>query len=234
MERKMNASENPELRNHYLDQLRGWIEGRTTLPPTTLTRHLDPNIVHASETELCPMKPFYSRTLAETPPLSDKSVLMFAVGRLFERSISKELPTRELDGITGTVDGEWEGDIVEIKSTRQDMDRFNPLTSQKHWIQRTQGYCKIYGTNKAHLCVLFLVGNFWTHGGEGIGLKAWTLAFTPDEIAANWGYVLDQRNRLLAAISSGEVPDEEWVKSRRMGYECKECLYSVMCPYFKG
>lgn len=221
----MNATPNPELRTHYIETLRGHLAERI----------LDPTVVHASECELCPMKPFYNRTLDEIPPLSDQSILFFTRGRLFERFISQERPPLELDGICGTVDGTTpDGELIEIKSTLQDMDKFNPASSQPHWIQRSKAYATIYGVNVINLVVFFLVGNMWTHKTEPTGLKSWRLEFTPEELADNWDYILLQRDKLLRAIGAGELPDEAWVKGRRMGFECKSCQFSVMCPYFNG
>ena len=228
----MKVTYNQQLDDHLEALVRDFIEGRRELPAVKLTRHLEPGIMHASEGEHCPVKPYYARTLENPPPLGRRSIFLFMAGRLFERQFTTPLPPKEKDGIVGEVDGEFDGLLIEFKSTRQDMDRFNPETSQPEWIQRAKTYAYIHDVDRIGFGVWFLVGNMWTHKTENTGLKAWTLEFTPEELGENWLYMLEQRESLFRCINNGELPEEEWVKARRKDYECKGCQYAPLCPFF--
>ena len=228
----MKTEERPDIRAHYLGILQDIIEGRRSIPELRLTRHLEPNVAHISELELCPMKPYYARTLPEQPPLSEQAVLQFTRGRLFERMIAAELPVKEKDGISGTVDGELNGGLIEVKSTATDMGNFTPAKAFSWWLQRSKGYAVLHDTDSLSLVVWFLVGDIWTAKTTKTDLRAWTLTFTKDELDANWAHLIGERAKMFACINDGALPDEAWVKSRRKGFECGGCRYSCLCPYF--
>lgn len=221
----MIQTENETIRLFQMGKLRELID--------SLPRKLDPGIAHVSELILCPMKPHLTRTLSELPPHSEESILQFTRGRLFERMLSAELPPKEKEGIVGTVDGQWNGDLIEIKSTASGMDSFKPYP---WWLSQSMAYCHLYDTDHIHLIVWFLVGNKWNKnkGREGsvkTSLNAWTLTFTPDELAENWDYLKEQRELMFHHIDHNELPPEWWVEERRLGFECRGCRHSTGCPY---
>lgn len=220
----MNAQDAPDIREYQMGVMRRRLD--------ELPRTLDPGVAHVSELSLCPVKPHYARTLDEQPLLSDESTLQFMRGRGLERFLSGELPVKELDGIVGTVDGQVNGDLIEVKSTNMDMGRFDPLKGHEWWITQMKAYCHLYGATSIHLIVWFLSGDSFTTRKVKTDLRAWTLTFTEDELRQNWDYLKAERAKMFACIDAGTLPDEAWVKSRRKGFECPGCRYSLLCPYF--
>ena len=231
----MNATLNEKARLFYLDKLRGILDGTTGIPALLLESYAtDPEVMHCSEGELCPARAYYRRTIAPAPPLSDRAILTFMRGRLFERILADELPSITKDGISGRVDGLWEGNLIETKSTAMDMDKFNPLTSQPHWLQRSKAYCHLHDKQKLTLVVWFIVGNMWTHRTVNTGLKCWDLEFTESEIRANWLHMQLQRSQLMACLEAGEAPNWSWIQSRlQVKYECGDCSFRDICTYPK-
>ena len=224
----MKTTNAPHIEDYYLDLIQHRLD--------ELPRTLSPGVAHMSELELCPCKPFYARTMDELPPLSRESRLQFMRGRGLEFFVGKELPVKEKDGISGTVDNAYQGELVEFKSTASDLaDDFTPYP---WWLQRSKGYCSIHDTDTIHLVVWFLNGNARAkRNGAPIvrtDLRAWTLTFTPDELTENWEYLKNERARMFAGIAAGEVPDEAWVKERRKSFECPGCRFSRVCPRFSG
>jgi hypothetical protein len=229
----MITSANDDLRQHYIEKLRDIVEGRRAIPELLLTRKTEPGIIHASECELCPAKVFYKRTLTEMPPLSVMSILHFAKGRLFERMIGAALQPVEKDGITCEIDDIYNDLLVEIKSTTMDMAKFNPLTCPPWWRQRSKAYCYAHDTDRIGLAVWFLVGESWTKrgGDQKIGIKAWTLEFTKEELEHNWAYMLEQRELILAHIENKLFPSVGWIQSRLKNFECPSCNFLDICAY---
>jgi CRISPR/Cas system-associated exonuclease Cas4 (RecB family) len=230
----LNAVENEKARIFYLDKLRGILDGTTGIPALMLEPYAtDPGVIHASECELCPARAYYRRTIVPAPPLSDRAILTFMRGRLFERILADELPSVTKDGISGRVDGLWEGNLIETKSTAMDMDKFNPATSQPHWLQRSKAYCYLHDQEKLTLVVWFIVGNMWTHRTLNTGLKCWDLEFTQGEILQNWEKMKSERAMLMACLEDAFVPPHGWIAARLQKYECGDCSFREVCTYPK-
>lgn len=227
----MNVTQNDTAREYYLNKLRGILEGAVTVPALTLEYSYDPEVMHCHEAEMCPARAYYRRTIQPAPPMSDRAILTFMRGRLFERILADELPSVTKDGISGRVDGLWNDSLIETKSTTMDMDKFNPITSQPHWLQRSKAYCTLHGKNTIVLVVWFLVGNMWTHKTLNTGLKCWDLNFSDQELEHNWGYMIRQKNLLEMYVKSKVFPDNFWIKSRLKPYECGDCSYNDICEY---
>lgn len=227
----MNVTPNEFAREHYLARLRGILEGSITIPSLTLDYNYDPETMHAHEAELCPARAYYRRTITPTPPMSDRSILTFMRGRLFERILADELPAAERDHISGRVDGLLNGELIETKSTTMDMDKFNPIVSQPHWLQRSKAYCTLHQKSKIILVVWFLIGNMWTRKTMNAGLKCWDLEFSEKELEANWLHMVLQRDQLMAHVQSLTFPDSAWIHSRLKSFECSDCVYNDICEY---
>lgn len=228
----MNAILNEKARIFYLDKLRAILEGEVSIPELWLERYAtDPEVMHCSEGELCPARAYYRRTVTPAPPLSDRAILTFMRGRLFERILADEQPSVTLDGISGRVDGLYEGQLIETKATTQDAQKFNPHISQPHWIQRSMAYCKLHGKTEIILVVWFLLGAFWSTHKPNPELKCWTLTFTPHEIDETWKKMLIERERLMACLRTGGPVDWNWIRMRVKPYECPDCSFREMCDY---
>jgi hypothetical protein len=221
----MLVSECPETRAYLLALMRAKLDA--------MPRILEPGVAHTSELSLCPMKPHYARTLKEQPPLSDESVLQFMRGRGLEYFIGGELPVLTKDGISGTIDTAWVR-ILELKSTQTDMGQFKPEKPYDHWLISCKAYCTLSDTNAIDLGVWFLGGDLKTTRKVKTELKTWTLTFTEDELAENWAYCLAERAKMFECIDKDIFPSEEWVKSRRKGFECGGCRYSEPCPLWQA
>lgn len=220
----MKALEAPETEDYFFEMMRAKLDA--------LPRVLEPGIAHLSELEMCPMKPYYARTLKEQPPLHRESILQFLRGRGLEFYIGGELPVLTKDGICGTIDGRWER-IIEFKSTAASLKNF-PDKIFPWWLDRCRGYCHLADTDRIDLVVWFVVGNMLSKKTRDTktALRSWTLVFEPAEIAAAWDHFRFERELMFKAIDSGEEPDPLWVAQRRQSFECKNCRYSGICPYF--
>ena len=227
----MNVTQNEFAREYYLNKLRDILEGAVSIPALNLEYSYDHDVMHCHEAELCPARAYYRRTVQPTPPMSDRAILTFMRGRLFERILADELPSITKDGISGRVDGLWNDVLIETKSTAMDMDKFNPITSQPHWLQRSKAYCTLHGKNTIMLVVWFLVGNMWTHKTLNTGIKCWDLNFSDQELEHNWEYMKLQKSRLMEYVRIGLFPDVSWIKSRLKNYECGDCAYNDICVY---
>ncbi|MFH1742827.1 MAG: hypothetical protein ABIH23_27810, partial [bacterium] len=214
-----------------LNKLRAILEGSVTIPALTLEYSYDPQVMHCHEAELCPARAYYRRTIVPPPPMSDRAVLTFMRGRLFERILADELPSVTKDGISGRVDGLWNEELIETKSTMMDMAKFNPITSQPHWLQRSKAYCTLHDKKKIMLVIWFLVGDMWTKKTINVGLKCWDLNFTEQELEHNWVVMKTQKMMLMNYVRLRVFPDSAWIRSRLRSFECSDCLFNDLCAY---
>lgn len=206
---------NEELRRHYIDIARKRVDKDRGKQ------------IHASDVDvgLCLQKTLYRRILKDPPPLSDKSILFFASGVCFEHwLVAKSIPVKEREGITRTLDDSNIFGAVELKSTRSNCDKFNPITAYPWWLSRMKTYCYIDRINRMHLVVFFWVGN---RAENQIELKAWSIEFTDEEIRDNWIKIKERANILTQCMESGENIPREFLTVR--DWECKSCQFLTVC-----
>lgn len=215
------VTKHKELRDYRIDQLRHKIlydRGKE---------------IHAAYIDLCPLKSGYRNCLKDAPPVPEKSLLFFASGICMEAWLAPEqIEPQEKDGIIGSLD--WRDThfgAVEIKSTRSNMEYFNPLTSYPWWLTRLKTYCNIYGLTSMALEVFFWNGN---RKDKQIAYDAWKIGFSPIELETHWALALRRRDVLVEifdAISEGQPPPIKriWLSS----WECRLCEFKGLCEYHK-
>ena len=204
--------------------------------------------IHLSDvTSLCMLQPYYHRVLDNPPLPSFNSSWSFLRGRVVERSIALELAPVTVDGIIGTVDDILDGEIVEIKSTAQGSEFFNPGKEQPEWISRMKGYCYMYGKTQMYLFVVFIVGNlpnymWWSvkkYGKrpkkyQGFATRAWKVSFDSKELEGFWAETIETKHLLEKAVSD-KTPEIlfDIVKANKPEWICKPelCQYYDKCEY---
>ncbi len=214
----MKVSANDALRSRVFDIMRKNVDRPRPI-----------NEIHASDCDgLCNLKIYYRRMLDPAPPLPEKTILFFASGICFEEWLSGGHPELvERDGIFCSADMKTEsGDLIEIKATRSNLDKFKPETAYPWWITRLKTYCYGYGVNAINLVIFFWVGN---RRDEQIGLRAWQYEFTPEELNDNWAEVQTRANILRQAFKSGLPIPPESVEVE--GWEHRDCQFRDICYY---
>lgn len=239
----MIATERHDIAAAYIQRIRELVGGKRIMPEVNygerdnVTTHLS-DVASGS----CIAIPYYRKMaikqgLAE-PEINDDSALFFLRGRVIERVIGSEMAPRVCEGVTFTLDDfHPEYGYAEIKSTASDMSRFQPETMYEHWRSRILGYCHALDICAMNLVVMFLVGNTASHkwakpGRKTVGLRAWALSFTPDEIQKNWDDILYRKDELEGSIRDDRPLDPLMVTPQ--GYECASCVHQPICQYYSG
>jgi len=244
----MKVTDNKELAQVYGNRIRDFMTGKRAMkaieyPPRNME-------IHLSDLQNCPLPAFYRMILPpeELPEIDLDSALRFFRGRVFERAIGGELAPQELDGIICSIDDEpIMGGVPEIKSTAKGSGFFNIEKEQPDWLERLQGYCRVYQLNIGHIIVFFLAGNMsdwlpWSikrNAGKpekyrGIDLKAWTFTFEPYEITENWnemvrrGGLLENAAKYFTPENPEPIPLDE-VDARRPKWQCGYCNFADRC-----
>jgi len=240
----MKATPNLELATTCINRARGILGGKIDLPAV----HYDGDRtgIHLSDLTSCPASAYYQKILGkDVPPNSDTNILHFVKGRGLERFFAEEQEGIIVDDISCTADGFYpEHGYLEIKTTAEQMDFFDPLTAHPEWIERILGYCTAYNQTYWNLVVFFLVGNmpnrlWWnikefgksTEPYVGIALKAWRLSFSEAEITENWDMILVRKLKLEACIKNNTPPSKEWIDNVVQEWQHKICRFKNTCIY---
>jgi len=250
----MRYFENPQVRDIYLRRVVDMMSGARGMDAVSYADR-DNSVIHLSDLQGCMLVPYYrlSTPKEKWPCIDPQSALRFLRGRVIERAIAKELPPKISDGISCTVD-DWLEDwgIVEIKSTMEGSEFWNPVKEHPEWVTRMKGYCYVHAERESHLVVYFLAGNMpnytpWSikehgrviskkEGGagyKGVDFKAWTFQFTDDEIKENWARMLEAKDTIELAVSHGVPPDIETVEPTVQSWHCKMCGWQDTCYYYR-
>jgi hypothetical protein len=96
-------------------------------------------------------------------------------------------------------------------------ERFNPETNQysQEWIVRCAAYCAAHKVAKAHVLVVFLYQTL---------MSAWTLEFTPEELAAAEANIVTRRDEIQGHLDASTLPP---VTTRRGEWECANCQHNL-------
>ena len=237
----MKLTKAPEIEAVYDRRIQAFMTGERGMSAVKYTQKR--TRTHLSDiTSLCLLQPYYHR-VKPLPP-SYTSCWRFLRGRVIERSIASELPPVTSDDIIGTVDDIIDGDIVEIKSTAQGSEFFNPEKEQAEWIDRMKGYCYMYKKKSMYLFVVFIVGNlpnymWWSvkqYGKkpkkyQGFATRAWKVSFDSKELEGFWANAIEIKRLLEEAVHS-RTPEIlfDIVKATKPEWICKP----EMCQYYKG
>ena len=236
----MKATERPDVAASYIQRIRELVTGVRIMPEVNYGER-DNAVVHLSDVTLgsCLAIPYYRMKALKDglkePEISDESCLFFLRGRAVERVVANELAPKTCEGILFTVDDFHPAfGYGEVKSTASDMSRFKPETMYDHWASRIKGYCHALGIQSFNLIVIFMIGNTASHkwakpGRVTVALRAWNLEFAPEEISANWQFVLANKKELEGAVSGDHPLDPLMVTPK--DYECKGCSWAASCQY---
>lgn len=237
----MRAEERPDIADHYGQRIIDLMTGRRSMPEVKYPERKG-GTWHISDLDGagCLGLSLCRARFEELPQIEVKSALQFLKGRVVERAISTHdsISPTLTDDIWGSADDFTEEfGFAEIKSTTADMDKFEPLTKYPWWAKRIMGYCHAYKVPFWNLVVVFLVGNLWTNkrAPTTIGIKAWKLFFSPDEIKNNWEKLVERKMLLENWL---ENPDF-WPSMAEAGAfwsgtssktRCSGCQAVTVCP----
>lgn len=219
----MKYKENPELNQHYLDQIASNF---------TEDRGKD---VHVSDLTRCITRTYWGRT--EANKLDAETSLYFLTGVGFEGYLTRSLDTNSeepvpgLDGIIGTPDDERLSDdendegmysiigYTEIKSTRMSIKNGEPSKGfPPEWIIRMMAYAHMHGVVEWDLTILYIIA---------AKLSTHTFTWEPEELEHFWNnYILPRRDALVQAMDTGISPhpfeyNNDW--------ECGKCPFNMNC-----
>lgn len=188
--------------------------------------------LHASEVLQCARRTVLNRTAPPPPPSAD-SELAWGVGyALQEFILGPEEEGKEAFGVILSTDRMVKGQVLEFKTTKMSYEalpkgadgkgirgaekvRFNPQENQyaQEWLVRSAAYCAANNVTKAHIIVVFLYQNL---------MSAWTLEFTPKELAASRANIEERRDIIQGHLDAGTLPP---VSYRRGAWECANCVF---------
>ncbi len=242
----MKATPNDSVTQVCILRARKILSGQIVLPEVHYTRARDS--IHLSDLQDCPAYPYYQKILGENAPENDdKNILYFVRGRAIERFFAEEQPQVTCDGISCTADGFQEGNgYLEIKTTAEQMDFFDPIATHPEWTERIMGYCHAYMQTRWNLVVFFAFGNapnkLWWNIKEfgkskekyvGIALKSWTLEFSDLEIEDNWIEVKRRRDMLQECLDKKIPPSDRWIEEQTPDWRHKICQMRTVCKYME-
>lgn len=155
----------PKVAEYYDERMSDFLDGRLEIPAVRHTERRTKDKIHLSDLEMCPLPAYYERMVENLPPFNNQAVMQMFRGRVIEHVLAEESrPVTVGRGevqIVMTTDGRYPGDglAIEIKTTLESPDIFDPASSHKEWVGRLMGYCKSTGQLDIYLYVYFLGGN---------------------------------------------------------------------------
>lgn len=159
---------------------------------------------------------------------TDREVLVFSTGYGLEHVMShSEAETDNLvecEGITYRPDNVFrigkKSELVEMKSTRIGMKRWNENGPPDSWIEYMLGGCYIMKTNHYNLAVILVAER------PSAALVCETITFEDYEIEQQWEYITQRRDAYQMFIDKEEVPTPFFFNK---DYECDNCRYKMQC-----
>lgn len=215
----MIRTENTELKNLAVQWLSDLYGIKTVRSPD-----------HLSTFVYCLTKAWYSQQESRIEP-TENEVLLFALGYGLQDVLTPKDATGmifEQEGITYSPDmhfvlpNEKAELLMELKTTRR--------SARKHWeaIPETWmtymlGGCKMRGTNRYDLIVLYMMGGYRPPFPE---ILCDTFIFSDEEIEANWQRIQQRKKVLDASLQTSKPPTPfAW----NYDWECKYCSYKMVC-----
>ena len=110
--------------------------------------------------------------------------------------------------------------LVEIKSTRAGVKRYQEGDLPETWVTYMKGGCCIRGTQSYNLSVIYLAER------PSAMIISETVYFDADEIEANWQWVLKRRDLYKEALETETVPLPFVTAPKWM---CSNCRYRTIC-----
>jgi len=208
---------NPSLDRLILDHLTSLYKLKTKRSGT-----------HLSTLLYCLTRSYFDQTSPIEP--TDEEVMLFALGLGLQDEFTPAdaiVPVYEKEGITFSPDFVLKlngSGYNELKTTRASMKKFLldggiPET----WIEYIKGGCYMMGVKEYNLAVLFMMGNY---APPFPTVHSETLVFEPEELAANWDYLLTRKAVYEQSLTSKHPPEPfKYCKK----WECEHCRYYTIC-----
>ena len=207
---------------------------------------LDKNLPHVTELIYCLTRSYLNR-FHPLPP-TPQETLLFAVGVGLEKRLlvgHRQQITGEKDGIHYATDFlDYGGLPGELKTTRisaKTASRWLCVTGTpakakggsifdmpETWRKQILAYLYCNGATEGTLGVLFLMGN---HAPPFPSLRAWHIEATPEELEANWQWLLERKEAYLMFVEEKKMPPPYHFN---LDWECKNCRYKVFCEAKKA
>ncbi len=190
--------------------------------------------IHQSDLNYCLNK----QALRRMRPIatSDADLLLYSLGWATQRWLTgqdKDVPEEEQDGIIVTLDSTYDSAPWELKATFQSSAK--PIEENVPWLRQLMAQCFVTGTKSAKLTRLEIMGNWKSVFGKkdekGLEenrkptLSAWSIDFTVDELARNWEWLIDRRDKFLSILASGKLLPRVVALPSGQDWECERCPY---------
>ena len=183
--------------------------------------------IHLSTLNYCLTKGYLDQRSPIDP--TDTELLNFATGYGLQELMfpaSKDTLPFIKDGIVYRPDGVLPVKVndveklIEIKSTRSGVKRYQEGNLPETWITYMKGGCYIRGTTSYDLGVIYLSER------PSAKILSETILFEPEEIKENWAWILDRKTILVRALESDTPPvpfttSPDWL--------CENCRYRYVC-----
>ncbi len=181
--------------------------------------------IHLSSLVYCLTKGYFDFTSPIEP--TDTELLNFATGYgLQEVMFPAETVAYEKEGILYRPDGTLQVNrqevqtLVEIKSTRAGVKRYQEGDLPETWVKYMKGGCKIRGVTSYDLGVIYLSER------PSARIISETILFEQEEIDENWEWLLQRRDQYKLAIDTETAPVPYTTAAKWM---CEGCRYSTVC-----
>jgi hypothetical protein len=215
----MKRVDNPELKRRLLNHLAKLYKIKEIREPNHLSSYVG-----------CRTRTFFDQKQAIEP--TDEEVMLFALGYGLQDVMTPHEAQAKLHKYQGIIyrpDMSFEigkaevEQLLEMKTTRKSakhhyIESAIPLT----WLSYMMGGCKIVGTDRYDLTVLYMMGNYAPPFPQ---IYADTFFFTPEEIEENWQKIKANKKVLDDALEVGTPPDPF---SNCYEWECTYCRYKLM------
>jgi len=216
----MRRNENPELKRKLLDHLARIYKIKEVREPNHLSSYIG-----------CRTRGFLDQKQAIEP--TDQEVMLFALGYGLQDVLTPSDSSEKLYNYEGVIYRpdmsfevtQAEVDILfEMKTTRRSakkhyIDEEIPIT----WLSYMMGGCRIVGTDRYDLAVLYMMGNY---APPFPSIYADTFYFENEEIEANWQIIQENKVVLDTALENGFPPKPY---EHCYDWECKFCRYKLVC-----
>ena len=181
--------------------------------------------VHLSTLNYCLTKGYLDQKSPIKP--TDTELLNFATGYgLQELLFPADEAVYEKDGVTYRPDGTLQvraGDVqklIEIKSTRSGVKRYQEGSLPETWVTYMEGGCYIRGVASYDLGVIYLSER------PSARILSETIYFDDIEIEANWKWILQRKDAFLKAL---EVETPPLPFTTAPAWMCESCRYINVC-----
>ena len=184
--------------------------------------------IHVTDLLYCPLKAYYRKKFPEKNQDDYEGFLVKLIGTLahqvLERIEGGEPEQKiEWEGIHGSIDLVLGDEIVEFKTTRKNVRRFEDVPET--YVDQVRSYAALSGLRKAKLVIINV--------SHPLDSKIFDIEFDDVEIS-EWKIKLLERKLLLErALAAG---DEKMLypHAPRFEWECRYCEFSHMCGRRKG